>query len=97
MPVGRRIEARVAQSMARMDSTTAGANRAIQRLEIGATTVLEEILDGFDLVPVIDQGLAEKLHLVFGAIMGGDPLEEELELPIRLRVKLREDDDIDAV
>ena len=93
MGFGRRIEARVAQSMAKMDNTTEAANKAIVRVEARALAIGAEILDGFDLVPVIDQGLAEKLGLLVKAIMGGKRLEGEVEVPVRLRVKLREDGD----
>lgn len=93
MPFGRRIEARVSQAMSKVEHTASEADKAIIETNARLGGMIEEVKDGFTVIPIVNGGvLYHFIWAILGCLAGKTP-EGDIEFPVKLRVELEEDSD----
>lgn len=90
MAFGRRIENRVSQAMSRVEHTASEADKAIVETNARVAGLVEEVKDGFTLVPVFSgKALWNLVRAIAGILIGIKP-KGDLEFPVKIRVELEE-------
>jgi len=87
------LRGRLNQIQSKVNTTLNQGQVAITVMKEAGLGLIEEIEDGVEIGLVVKKENLGSLKKLVRSILFNEPVEEDLELPFWLRVKLREDDE----